>query len=84
MTMTMNMIESFPARKGGACIPPPPSLNIDPDTGTLADGSVERKPGSSSSGRLGLGATADPNEPSQYDDVTLLIENREAPFNYHS
>lgn len=59
-----------PVRKGGACIPPPPNLQqVDPETGTFSDGSVERKPGSSSSGRLGLGATANPNEVSQYDDV---------------
>ncbi|KAF9588767.1 hypothetical protein IFM89_015494 [Coptis chinensis] len=58
-----------PVRKGGACIPPPPNLQLDPETGTYADGTVERKPGSSSSGRLGLGATANPNEVSQYDDV---------------
>ncbi|KAL3655227.1 hypothetical protein CASFOL_001013 [Castilleja foliolosa] len=56
-------------RKGGACIPPPASLNVDPDGGAHADGSVERKGGLSGSGRLGLGATADPNELSQYDDV---------------
>ncbi|OAY75020.1 Calcium homeostasis endoplasmic reticulum protein, partial [Ananas comosus] len=54
-------------RKGGACIPPPPNLQVDPETGMYADGSVDRK--SSGSGRLGLGATANPNEVSQYDDV---------------
>ncbi|GAB2277853.1 hypothetical protein Dimus_012555 [Dionaea muscipula] len=58
-----------PVRKGGACIPPPANLQVDPETGTYADGSVDRKPGSNGSGRLGLGATADPNEVSQYDDV---------------
>lgn len=58
-----------PSRTGGACIPPPPNLQVDADTGTLPDGSVEHKPGSTSTGRLGLGATADPNEMSQYDDV---------------
>lgn len=58
-----------PLRKGGACIPPPPNLQVDPETGTLPDGSVERKPGSVGSGRLGLGATANPNEITQYDDV---------------
>ncbi|KAL5559409.1 hypothetical protein UlMin_035620 [Ulmus minor] len=58
-----------PVRKGGACIPPPPNLQVDPETGTYADGSVDRKPGFGSSGRLGLGATANPNEVSQYDDV---------------
>uniref|UniRef100_A0A2P2LSM4 Calcium homeostasis endoplasmic reticulum protein-like n=1 Tax=Rhizophora mucronata TaxID=61149 RepID=A0A2P2LSM4_RHIMU len=58
-----------PVRKGGACIPPPPNLQVDPETGTYADGSVERKPGSSGTERLGLGSTADPNEASQYDDV---------------
>ncbi|GFZ06058.1 SWAP (Suppressor-of-White-APricot)/surp RNA-binding domain-containing protein [Actinidia rufa] len=36
-----------PVRKGGACIPPPPNLQVDPETGTFADGSVEQKPGSS-------------------------------------
>lgn len=70
-------------RKGGACIPPPRSLNADPDTGTLPDGSVERKPGSSSSGRLGLGATADPNEPSQYDDVYSSYRKQRST-NYHT
>ncbi|RVW15657.1 hypothetical protein CK203_075360 [Vitis vinifera] len=44
-----------PVRKGGACIPPPPNLQVDPETGTYADGSVERKPGSSGSARLDLG-----------------------------
>lgn len=72
-----------PVRKGGACIPPPQSLNVDPDTGTLPDGSVERKPGSSSSGRLGLGATADPNEPSQYDDVYSSYRKQRSS-NYHT
>lgn len=57
----------LPARKGGACIPPPPNLLLNPETGMHADGSVDSKPGSS--GRLGLGASADPNEVSQYDDV---------------
>lgn len=70
-------------RKGGACIPPPPNLSVDPDTGNLADGSFERKPGSSSSGRLGLGATADPNEPSQYDDVYSSYRKQRST-NYHS
>lgn len=70
-------------RKGGACIPPPASLSVDPETGTLSDGSVERKPGSSSSGRLGLGATADPNEPSQYDDVYSSYRKQRST-NYHT
>lgn len=73
----------LPARKGGACIPPPASLSVDPQTGTLSDGSVERKPGSSSSGRLGLGATADPNEPSQYDDVYSSYRKQRST-NYHT
>ncbi|KAL6212622.1 hypothetical protein ACLB2K_017840 [Fragaria x ananassa] len=50
---------STPVRKGGACIPPPPNLQVDPETGAYADGSVDRKSGT---GRLGLGATANPNE----------------------
>ncbi|XP_010548521.1 PREDICTED: calcium homeostasis endoplasmic reticulum protein [Tarenaya hassleriana] len=70
-----------PPRKGGACIPPPPNLQVDPETGTYADGSVvERKGGS---GRLGLGATADPNEPTQYDDVYTSYRKQRST-NYHS
>ncbi|EEF34416.1 RNA binding protein, putative [Ricinus communis] len=72
-----------PIRKGGACIPPPPNLQVDPETGTYADGSVERKPGSTSSGRLGLGATADPNEASQYDDVYTSYRKQRSTT-YHS
>ncbi|OMO61927.1 SWAP/Surp [Corchorus capsularis] len=72
-----------PIRKGGACIPPPPNLQVDPDTGTYADGSVERKPGSSGSGRLGLGATANPNEASQYDDVYTSYRKQRST-SYHS
>ncbi|KAI5398043.1 hypothetical protein KIW84_063735 [Lathyrus oleraceus] len=56
--------------EGGACIPPPPNLHqIDPKTGTYANGNVDGKPGSSGSRKLGLGAAADPNEVSQYEDV---------------
>lgn len=72
-----------PARKGGACIPPPANLQVDPETGTYADGSVDRKPGSSGSGRLGLGATANPNEVSQYDDVYTSYRKQRST-NYHS
>lgn len=72
-----------PVRKGGACIPPPPNLQVDPETGTYADGSVDRKPGSSGSGRLGLGATADPNEISQYDDVYSSYRKQRST-NYHT
>ena len=73
-----------PVRKGGACIPPPPHLQVvDPETGTYADGSVERKPGSSGSARLGLGATANPNEVSQYDDVYTSYRKQRST-NYHS
>ncbi|KAF8391486.1 hypothetical protein HHK36_023791 [Tetracentron sinense] len=70
-------------RKGGACIPPPQNLQVDPETGTYADGSVERKPGSSGSGRLGLGATADPNEVSQYDDVYTSYRKQRST-SYHT
>ncbi|KAK7849640.1 protein tic 214 [Quercus suber] len=70
-------------RKGGACIPPPPNLQLDPETGTYADGSVDRKPGSTSSGRLGLGATANPNEVSQYDDVYTSYRKQRSTT-YHS
>ncbi|GFQ05669.1 hypothetical protein PHJA_002711000 [Phtheirospermum japonicum] len=73
----------IPVRKGGACIPPPASLNVDPDGGPHTDGSVERKPGSSGSGRLGLGATADPNELSQYDDVYSSYRKHRST-NYHT
>lgn len=72
-----------PVRKGGACIPPPPNLQADPDTGTYADGSVERKPGFNSTGRLGLGATANPNEISQYDDVYTSYRKQRSTT-YHS
>ncbi|KAH0459880.1 hypothetical protein IEQ34_010543 [Dendrobium chrysotoxum] len=70
-------------RKGGACIPPPANLQVDPETGTYPDGSVERKPGSTSTGRLGLGATANPNEVSQYDDVYTSYRKQRST-NYHS
>lgn len=73
-----------PVRKGGACIPPPPNLQqVDPETGMFADGSIDRKPGSSSSGRLGLGATANPNEVSQYDDVYTSYRKQRST-SYHS
>lgn len=72
-----------PVRKGGACIPPPPNLQVDPDTGTYADGSTEHKPGSSGVGRLGLGATANPNEASQYDDVYTSYRKQRST-SYHS
>ncbi|KAI7982167.1 hypothetical protein LOK49_LG15G01936 [Camellia lanceoleosa] len=72
-----------PVRKGGACIPLPPNLQVDPETGTYADGSVERKPGSSSSGRLGLGAAPNPNEVSQYDDV-YSSHRKQRSSNYHT
>lgn len=68
-------------RKGGACIPPPPNLQRDPETGTYADGSVNHKSGGS--GRLGLGATANPNEVSQYDDVYTSYRKQRST-NYHS
>lgn len=70
----------LPVRKGGACIPPPPNLQVDPETGAYADGSVDRKSGS---GRLGLGATANPNEVSQYDDVYTSYRKQRST-NYHS
>lgn len=71
-----------PVRKGGACIPPPLNLQgVDPETGANADGSV--KASSSGSGRLGLGATADPNEPSQYDDVYTSYRKQRST-NYHT
>ncbi|RRT79787.1 hypothetical protein B296_00015802 [Ensete ventricosum] len=68
-----------PVRKGGACIPPPVNLQLDPETGAYADGSVDR----SSSGRLGLGATANPNEVSQYDDVYTSYRKQRST-SYHS
>lgn len=68
-----------PVRKGGACIPPPPNLQVDPETGAYADGSVDRK----GSGRLGLGASANPNEDSQYDDVYTSYRKQRST-NYHT
>lgn len=70
-------------RKVSVCIPPPPNLQVDPETGTYVDGTVERKPGSSGSGRLGLGATANPNKVSQYDDVYTSYRKQRST-NYHS
>lgn len=72
-----------PVRKGGACIPPPSNLQLDPETGTYADGSVDHKPGFGSSGRRGLGATANPNEVSQYDDVYSSYRKQRSTT-YHS
>ncbi|MBA0777886.1 hypothetical protein Gotri_005847 [Gossypium trilobum] len=72
-----------PIRKGGACIPPPPNLQVDQDSGTYATGSAEQKPGSCGSGRLGLGATANPNEASQYDDVYTSYRKQRST-SYHS
>lgn len=68
-----------PVRKGGACIPPPPNLQVDPETGAYADGSTDSK----GTGRLGLGATANPNEPSQYDDVYSSYRKQRSST-YHS
>lgn len=68
------------ARKGGACIPPPSNLQVDPETGMYPDGSVDRKGGS---GRLGLGAMANPNEVSQYDDVYNSYRKQRST-SYHS
>ncbi|KAH7298628.1 hypothetical protein KP509_25G051900 [Ceratopteris richardii] len=70
-------------RTGGARIPPPASLNVDPETNTLPDGSIEHKPGSISSGRLGLGAVADPNEITQYDDVYTSYRKQRSS-SYHT
>ncbi|XP_021768356.1 calcium homeostasis endoplasmic reticulum protein-like [Chenopodium quinoa] len=63
-----------PVRKGGACIPPPPNLQ--------SDAGRETESGSFSSGRLGLGATANPNEASQYDDVYTSYRKQRSS-NYH-
>ncbi|KAH9607490.1 hypothetical protein KSS87_017422 [Heliosperma pusillum] len=62
-----------PVRKGGACIPPPASLQSGTDT----------EPASFGSGRLGLGASSTSNEGSQYDDVySSYRKNRSS--NYHT
>lgn len=71
------------SRIGGACIPPPANLQVDVETNTLPDGSMEHKPGSISTGRLGLGAVADPNEVSQYDDVYTSYRKQRST-NYHT
>ncbi|KAE8691675.1 vacuolar protein sorting-associated protein 20-like protein 2 [Hibiscus syriacus] len=68
-----------PVRRGGACIPPPPNQQVDPDSGAY----TEQKPGPSGSGRLGLGATANPNEASQYDDVYTSYRKQRST-SYHS
>lgn len=71
------------SRTGGACIPPPTSLAVDPDTNTLPDGSMEHKPGAINTGRLGLGAVADPNEITQYDDVYTSYRKQRST-SYHT
>uniref|UniRef100_A0A0D3GK00 CID domain-containing protein n=2 Tax=Oryza TaxID=4527 RepID=A0A0D3GK00_9ORYZ len=76
-----NYERDIPARKGGACIPPPPNLLVNLETGMRADGSVDSKPGST--GRLGLGASADPNEIGQYDDVYSSYRKQRSST-YHS
>ncbi|KAL2623496.1 hypothetical protein R1flu_003701 [Riccia fluitans] len=75
--------ESEGVREGGARIPPPAHMQVDPETGTLPDGSVEHRPGVGSTGRLGLGAAADPNEATQYDDVYTSYRKQRST-NYHT
>lgn len=70
-------------REGGARIPPPNSMQVDPETGIMPDGSLEHRPGMTGSGRLGLGASADPNEASQYDDVYSSYRKQRST-NYHT
>ncbi|XP_024401408.1 uncharacterized protein [Physcomitrium patens] len=70
-------------REGGARIPPPNSMQIDSEVGTMQDGSLEHRPGMTSSGRLGLGASADPNEVTQYDDVYTSYRKQRST-NYHT
>lgn len=75
--------EEGEGRDGGARIPPPSHMQVDPDTGTLPDGSVEHRPGVGNSGRLGLGAAVDPNEVTQYDDVYTSYRKQRST-NYHT
>uniref|UniRef100_A0A0A0LJH0 SUPPRESSOR-OF-WHITE-APRICOT-like C-terminal domain-containing protein n=1 Tax=Cucumis sativus TaxID=3659 RepID=A0A0A0LJH0_CUCSA len=49
--------------EGGACIPPPPNVQVDLETGAYAGGDVERK----GSERLGLKPTTNSNENSDFD-----------------
>lgn len=77
------MREILPFVKEGLVSPHPPTYMLTLRRGAYADGSVERKPGSTGSGRLGLGATADPNEASQYDDVYTSYRKQRST-NYHS
>ncbi|KAH0745928.1 hypothetical protein KY285_007585 [Solanum tuberosum] len=73
-----------PVWKGGDCIPPPSNLHVEPEIWNYSDGSVEQKPGLNSSGRLGLGATANPDESSQYDDVyPSYRKKKEAQITIH-
>jgi hypothetical protein len=58
-------------------------MQTDPETGTLPDGSLEHRPGAASTGRLGLGAVADPNEVTQYDDVYTSYRKQRST-NYHT
>ncbi|GBG79333.1 hypothetical protein CBR_g29483 [Chara braunii] len=58
-------------------------MTVDPETGTLPDGSVAIRPGMITSGKLGLGAMSDPNEITQYDDVYLSYRKQRST-NYHT
>ncbi|CAM6088818.1 unnamed protein product [Calypogeia fissa] len=75
--------EEGDSREGGARIPPPAHMQVDPETGTLPDGSVEHRPGVGNTGRLGLGAAVDPNEVTQYDDVYTSYRKQRST-NYHT
>lgn len=57
---------------------PPPAMEVDPETGTLPDGSVEDSRGS---GRLGLGANTEVEE-TQYDDLYSSYRKSRSS-NYH-
>ncbi|KAJ6434692.1 hypothetical protein OIU84_000014 [Salix udensis] len=81
MKMT-SMRESLPFARGELASLLLQTYRLIPETGAYADGSVERKHGSGS-GRLGLGATADPNEPSQYDNVYTSYRKQRSTT-YHS
>lgn len=82
-TINNNSDEEDRVRDGGARIPPPSNMQVDPETGTLPDGSVEHRPGVGSTGRLGLGAEADPNKVTQYDDVYTSYRKQRST-NYHT
>ncbi len=69
-------------RKGGAQIPLLGHMQTDPKTGTLPDGRLNTDLVRASSGHLGLGATADPNQVTQCHDVYISYWKQHGKLSY--